>query len=84
MANKTPTLTEPNSDSVTDIRIRCDGQGNVTLLVGAVQVQSDDASVKHEGQFEFDVGNLPAAVQTAVDNLASECLTRFKNQHGWS
>ena len=80
MANKTVTITEPVADDVIGIQIGCDGAGNVTNLSGNVRAASDDASTNHATTFQFDVSSLPAAVQTAVDNLVAECLTQFKTQ----
>ncbi len=83
MANKAVTITEPIANDVVMINIRCDGAGAVELMYGSVEVSSDDGSTAHENGFDFDVSSLPAAVQTAVDSLVAECLTRFKSEHGF-
>ena len=83
MANKSVTITEPVANDVVLIGIRCDGAGAVTLLHGSVATTSSDGSTDHSSSFNFDVASLPAAVQTAVDSLVAECLTRFKAEHGF-
>ncbi len=83
MANKAVTITEPVANNVRDIRIVCDGQGNISRLNGQVDVPSSDGSTAHSNNFDFDVTSLPAAVQTAVTSLVNESLTRFKSQHGF-
>lgn len=83
MANKNVIVTDPVANDVTDIQIRRDGSGSVTLLVGSVQMATDDNSTMHDGSFNFDVSSLPAAVQTAINSLVAECLIRFKAEHGF-
>jgi len=83
MANKSVTITEPVANDVLTINVRCDGSGNVTALTGTVRAVSDDAAASHRDTFSFDVSSLPGPVQTAISDLAAECLTQFKTEHGF-
>lgn len=83
MADKNVTITTPVANNVNTIHIDIDGAGVVVSLTGVVSVTTNDTSTYHLNGFTFDVGSLPAAVQTAVDTLVTESLAEFKTEHGF-
>lgn len=83
MANKSVTITEPAAADVSIVQIRRGASGEVTLLAGAVTIETDDGSTQHSGSFVFNPKSLPAGAQTAIDGLVAECLKQFKSQHGF-
>ena len=83
MADQDSTTTVPVINDVIDIRIRCDGAGNLTWLSGIVDPPVSDPNASYDKNVECDIPNLPVAATDAIDTVIAQVLTEYKAAKGF-
>ncbi len=83
MPDITVTVTEPTAADVIDIRIRCDGAGNLKLVTAIVKPPTDEAAGDFDPNVTMDHVNFTTGITNAITAIVNQALAEYKAKHGF-
>lgn len=83
MPDITVTVTEPTAADVIDIRIRCDGAGNLKLVTALIKPPVDDESGTFDPNITMDHVSFTTGITNAITTLVNQALAEYKTKHGF-